>query len=141
MNRANTNYIVFKRANDEVNAWDVRRRGNGGFSEKKEIIPISEYYEQRRRKLIAEIVMSTDGDPIGDICVDRNTLRLKDYGTRRVGRPRNNWWNCGIKQYWEYLQQFHIMEIRGQQYDENNIRHVQHVKEAIVQGQGIPKAN
>ena len=90
MNRANTNYIVFKRANDEVNAWDVRRRGNGGFSEKKEIIPISEYYEQRRRKLIAEIVMSTDGDPIGDICVDRNTLRLKDHGARRVGRPRNN---------------------------------------------------
>ena len=50
-----------------------------------------------------------------------------------------NWWNCGIDQYWEYLQLFHIMEIRGQQYDENNIRHVQHVKEARAQGLGIPK--
>ena len=54
------------------------------------IIKISDYYEMQRRRLIIEIITKDATDPITNICIDRDTLHLKSYDTKRVGRPRFN---------------------------------------------------
>ena len=56
INRANSNEHVFRVANDTINTWEARSpEGGVGFKPKKRIIPISEYYELQRRKLIVTI--------------------------------------------------------------------------------------
>ena len=51
---------------------------------------VSDYYEKRRRMLIAKVIAADPDNPITEICIDRDTLKLIDQDVRRVGRPRNN---------------------------------------------------
>jgi len=137
VNRANSNEHVFRVANDSINTWDARRREGGeGFKPEKRIIPISEYYEQQRRKLIIAVLRSPQTDPITDICVDKSTLKLKDYETRRVGRPRFNWWIHGLHNYWAYLTRKYLPHYRTQEFSIENREHLVMIELAANNGWG-----
>ena len=113
VDRANSNTVVFQKANDTINSWRERQQLTGKYLRKKEIIPISKYYETQRRKLIITLITSDEDDPIANICVNKETLTLKDYAKWRIGRPRNNWWKRGIEEYWSFLTQHHFPDKRG----------------------------
>ena len=72
------------------------------FAITKQIIPISDYYEIQRRKLIIDIIQATNDNLIRRICADLN-LELVQYTGKRVGRPQNNRWIIGIVKFWEFL--------------------------------------
>ena len=103
---------------------------------RNETIPISEYYEGQRRKLIITIIRSDQEDPITDICTNKDTLKLKSYDTRRVGRPRFNWREYGLKHYWEYLIEKHLTHRRGQDFSFDNREHVALIQQAVHNGWG-----
>ena len=66
----NSNDFVMKLANAKINTWEARQKGEPEegdqpkFRNKKEIIWLSEYYEQLRRKFIMEIINASETDPI-----------------------------------------------------------------------------
>ena len=41
---------------------------------------------------------------IRKICIDNN-LRLIEHATKRVGRPRINWWLEGLTEFWKEIRQ------------------------------------
>ena len=91
VDRTNTNEHVYNSANHRA-----INQSNGGRGEVKHVIPISEYYENQRRKIVIEIITQDESNPITSICIDTDTLKLKSYNNKRVGRPRNNWWEQAI---------------------------------------------
>ena len=130
MNRENTNDEVFRRANDKVNErrpqWD-----------RKAIIPISKYYELRRRKMIAEVIAANEEDPISEICLVTDTLQLKEHDKRRVGRPRNNWWYLALSDYFSFLKRTYFPGLWGQPFSFDDARHVRAIKEAVENKWGL----
>ena len=123
--RANSNEAVFSRANEEINSWEARRREHGvGFLPMRKIVPISQYYEERRRKLVVEILNGEADDPISNICIDRSTLELRDYQSRRVGRPRYNWWIFGLNNYWNFLKTHYFRQYRWTELNLGNTQHI-----------------
>ena len=131
VNRNNTNEHVFAVANSSINTWGNRQKEHGGgFRPKKHIIPISDYYELQRRKLVVAILNEDQDNPITDICINKATLELKSYDERRVGRPRHNWWSFGLKQYWEYVTRTHLQRFYGVEFDSDNNDHIAVIHEA-----------
>ena len=85
VNRQHSNAYVFEVANATINSWHERRRtppANPGdpqrFLKRKQIVPMSEYYEETRRHLIVKILSAHPRDPIRQICVDEDTWELKE---------------------------------------------------------------
>ena len=73
------NHIVLKKANTVINTWDERRIENSEkFRKTKQIIWMGDYYEKIRRKLIVEIINAEQNDPIRNICMHPDTLKLKE---------------------------------------------------------------
>jgi hypothetical protein len=130
VNRANTNQRIFERANIEVG---YRMPG----TIRRKVIPVSECYEQRRRILISKVIKSETDNPISDICIDRDNLKLHHHDIRRVGRPKNNWWICGIANFFEFISKEHIVDLRGQVFSFENQVHVQAIKTAVDRGWGV----
>jgi len=63
---------------------------------------MSEYYELQRRRLIIKILNAPQTDPIKSICIENDTVKLKEYtGKKKWGGQRHNWWIYGIKNYWK----------------------------------------
>ena len=140
MNRTNSNEHVFRVANETVNGWDERRREGGkGFKPSKQIMRISDYYELQRRKLITTILQSPQEDPITNKCVDKSTLSLKGYATRRVGRPRFNWWVQGLQKYWENLTREYLPHYRAQEFSQECREHLVLIELAARNGWGLQK--
>ena len=109
-----------------------RVAGNEGrFRKFKLIIPISEYYEQQRRKLITEIIDATRDDPIKKVCVD-DQLHLVEHDGKRIGRPRNNGLINAVLNYWEYLRRNQFKGI-SMEFNFNNPAHVATIKRAVEQ--------
>ena len=103
--RSNTNENVLKLVNAKINTFEAREieREEGNppkFRKKKEIIWLSEYYEITRRTFIMEIINTNQANPIKEICVENETLKLKEYGKKRQYGPRQNWWKFGIQNLW-----------------------------------------
>ena len=85
MGRANSNAVVFRKANEAVKTSAVRQTSvEGKFKKIKSIIPISEYYEERRRKFVIDIMGAPADDPIKTVCID-NELHLLEHDGKRVG--------------------------------------------------------
>ena len=68
IDRANSNAEVFRRANAHV--WSA--------SGQRTIIPISEFYENQRRKLVMEIIRAPFFDPIRNVCAN-DSLKLVEH--------------------------------------------------------------
>ena len=143
VNRLNTNKEVFRRADEAVNSYQARQTNvEGIFRKKRSIIPISEYYEQQRRKLFIEIVTRNLDDPIRGACCDEN-LQLIEHGKKRVGRPRNNWWEHTLINFWDYLRKEHNVEYRYTALDRRNPIHINALKQLaqrLQQLEGGPMA-
>ena len=123
VNRQNTNEEVFKRANSRINSFAERHIREDRFRSRKEIIPISKYYEDQRRKLVVQIINAPQADPIRGATADAN-LRLIEYSTKRVGRPRNNWWTFALNQYWDHIIQQYHPELRGTALNLDSNQHI-----------------
>ena len=51
-------------------------------------------------KLLAKLITQRREDPAARASFDPETLRPHDYGKKRVGRPRLNWVNCTLQDFW-----------------------------------------
>ena len=80
-----SNKTVYAIANDKVNSWEARDAGNGIFKPIKKIIPLSEYYQNIRRKFIIELINKDPLVPEKRICVKRNSLHLEQYSFKKEG--------------------------------------------------------
>ena len=83
-----------------------------------------------------QTVQTDQTDLIADICIDTTTLALKDYGTRRVGRPRYNWWEHGLQHYWDYLTKEPLHQYNGHAFSQTNRAHAELLKQAAHDGVG-----
>ena len=65
--------------------------------EKTTVIPLSKYYLQMERKAIIAIINEEDEDPT-KFATTNERLHLKEYGFKKWGGPRYNWWQKGLKE-------------------------------------------
>ena len=93
------------------------------FRKEKKIIWLSEYYEIMRMRSIMDIINTDEEDPIKAICVENETLKLKEYGEKRQYGPRQNWWKYGIEHLWENVIQTRIEKYKETDFDEENLEH------------------
>ena len=130
MNRDNTNSKVVQEANLRINTYEARRTNQEHkFKKTKHIIPISDYYEIRRRSLIITIIQSSPDNPIREVCANAN-LELIEYRGKRIGRPRNNWWIIGITQLWAYIRRRQPYTNYGNtEFDWHNAAHIATLKQ------------
>ena len=59
--------------------------------DRRKIIPFSEYHMNRRVKLLGHILRSNGNDPMRQISFLPDSAHRVEYGTKRVGKPRQNW--------------------------------------------------
>ena len=59
--------------------------------DRRKIIPFSEYHMNRRVKLLGHILRSNGNDPMRQISFLPDSAHKVEYGTKRVGKPRQNW--------------------------------------------------
>ena len=77
--RTMSNLTVYAIANAKINSWEARDKG-GGFSRPiKKIIPLSEYYQNIRRKAIINLINEDQDTPEKRVCVQKNSLELERY--------------------------------------------------------------
>ena len=58
--------------------------------DRRKIIPFSEYHMNRRVKLLGHILRSNGNDPMRQISFLPDSAHRAEYGTKRVGKPRQN---------------------------------------------------
>ena len=80
--RRNTNKVLL----DEASSIAFPSRGD-----RRKMIPFSEFHMLRREKLLGHILRSDSSDPMRQISFLPVSARRADYGTKRVGKPRQNW--------------------------------------------------
>ena len=95
--RTHTNQFEYHRVEKEINGG--RRYGVGW----RRIEQLSGCYELQRRTVIADIITADDHDSVREITLNPGNLTQIDYGIRRVGGKRNNWWEKGISGYWDVI--------------------------------------
>ena len=119
--RFDNNYVYAeaKRAVDEQQA--------------KMIKPISEYLSERRKWLLAKLITLRDTDPVAKITFDPTTLQPPDYGKRRVGQPRLNWYKVTLQDFWQEVKDTFEQSRHQGQLDLNNPVHIQGILELAQQ--------
>ena len=81
--------------------------------------------------------MTTDNnDPIREIVLEGDGLQQLDYGFRRVGGKRNDWWQKGVQYHWNIIKTKLPPHLRYARFDEQNQEHQQHIERAAQQGLG-----
>ena len=130
MARTHTNSYVYAKAEQFLNQH--RERGQT----RKSIIKISEYYETQRRTLIADIICAESSDPIRQVTLQEGSLKQVDYGYRRVGGKRNNWWEKGVAGYWDAVKRELPPDLRYSSYNESCPIQEQHITAAAREGKG-----
>ena len=88
---------------------------------------MSEEYEIRRSKLIAEVLRKNADtkpkDPITDFLAP-GSLILADFpGKHRDGNPRHNWWTTGIKNDWNDITKEYFRACKNAQLNTKNREH------------------
>ena len=113
--RTNTNEYVYYRANLELNA-------NLRLTDKRKImIRMGDFYRLQRRKLIAKSIVADNNDPIRESALDADSLKQTDYGFRRPGGKRNDWWEKGIEEVWYYIRPYLSQRWFGAPFQKNNL--------------------
>ena len=136
LERTNTNEFVYSQAQEEL------KRGRREANPRQEICKISEFYEMQRRRLIASIIGGDDSDPIKCITLEPGNFKQIDYGFRRIGGKRNNWWEKGLESIWKVIQQVdgQDINIRYSNFNADNDLHVETLKKALKDGVGLGQA-
>ena len=102
---------VYALINAKINSWEARSKGRGYFKKTKTILPLSDYYFQVKRKAIIQLLNQEDGEPTKRVTIDDN-LKLKEYNFKKQGGVKHNWWEKGLKEYWEFLKIEHLLQRR-----------------------------
>ena len=97
VNRANTNERVYDRASAALNEHSTGDKGE------RIITPLRETYQTRKLRLLEQIISLPDKDPVKNITMDPKTLKPIDHGARRVGRPKSNWTENAMVDYWKHI--------------------------------------
>ena len=97
------NIVVYNIANEKNNSYEARNKGGGIFRPIKKIIPLSEYYQNIRRKAIINLINEEEETPEKAICIKPGTLDLNQYNFKKRGYPHYHWWYKGLENYWEYI--------------------------------------
>ena len=80
--RRNTNKVLL----DEASSIAFPSRGD-----RRKMIPFSEFHMLRREKLLGHTLRSDSSDPMRQISFLPVSAQRADYGTKRVGKPSQNW--------------------------------------------------
>ena len=88
----------------------------------------------QRRMLVADIINARPDNPIRAITIEGEGLKQMDYGFRRPGGKRNNWWEKGISQYWDVVKTSLPGALRYEAYNEERNLQIQHIKAAAARG-------
>ena len=112
--RTNTNKQILKTANEII---------KGETEKAKEIIKISDYYEIQRRKWLIAVINNRGLDPTGLIVIEDDSLQLIEYGIKRCGRPKYNWYLHALDKYWKYLCEIKYNQKTKGNFDIDNEEH------------------
>jgi hypothetical protein len=118
VDRRNTNKVLL----DEASSIAFPSRGD-----RRKMMPFSEFHMLRREKLLGHILRSDSSDPMRQISFLPVSAQRADYGTKRVGKPRQNWLHHTKKHVYEHI-------LRHYDYNESQIVD-QRVYEAAVNRQ------
>eukprot|EP00975_Prorocentrum_lima_P000532 103416-Prorocentrum_lima.AAC.1 len=67
------------------------------------MLPFSEYHQRSRIRALSRLFLARHHDPSAKATFNPDTLLPYDYGKKRVGAPRLNWYQCTCRDYWNQL--------------------------------------
>ena len=94
INRANSNKRVFEKANEHIRTVQQPH---------KRIKPYSEVYQDMKHSFLCEIIRGADAEPTKYVTFNPTTFKLWDYGLKRSGAPRKQWFNTGKQAIWQKI--------------------------------------
>lgn len=77
------------------------------------IQPLSKYHEKQRHILFARLIITREHEPSSRMTFQTDSLLPQEMGTRRVGRPRLNWYQETLKSFWQEAKTYHNSEGLG----------------------------
>ena len=92
VNRANTNDLVLRKANEEMEKYKPNSN---------KIKLFSELVREKRIKLAGHILRTSEDDPLRQVSYKPNSANTYEICKRRVGGPRQNWLVYTNKYIWE----------------------------------------
>ena len=89
----------------------------------------TEAYNKKRSSLYQQIVNGDVGRETQFISLDPETLKRRDYGDRRRGRPKKDWATNAAIDYWELTKELRKEPQKSQELDLDNQLHVDIIKD------------
>ena len=94
----------------------------------KIVLPVSRVYEDRKCELLVKLIRAPSSNPERHITIDED-LQMVDVGVRRVGRPRTNWHEKTIEEYWRRVGQRFDSSVRYLALDLSHQAHIAFIKQ------------
>ena len=69
----------------------------------KHVLLYSEFHEERNINLIGHVIGTNDNDPLRQVSLKPNSAEPINYGSKRVGRPKQSWLYEASKAVWEKM--------------------------------------
>ena len=103
---------------------------------RRRILKLSRFYDLQRRTLMVQLIRASPLDPIRAITLEEQCLVQIDYGIKRVGGPRNTWWEKGVTEYWDFVKLELAPELQYSTFNKDNVLHVNALVNAAAEGRG-----
>ena len=133
INRANSSVNVLEKANKLLEEYAIAQK-----KPIKEITKFSDYYKKIKIKRLINLI-ENEGNIIQKITYDQISLGPLNYGTRRPGRPRYDWINYTLKEYWEVIQESLGNSTLAHPFNPKNPTHITTIRRAAAQNFCDPK--
>jgi hypothetical protein len=83
------------------------RKGSAKFLARnagKQIELFSQTFQKRRKKLMGHVIRTDDSDPLRQVSLQPGTAKPVHWGTRRAGKPRQQWSHNVLNLIWKKTQ-------------------------------------
>ena len=84
-------HTYYDRSNTNARLLEEASKLAYGAGSTKKISLFSDFYANRRAKLLGHVIRATTNDPLRQVTLEPYSATRPSYGKKRVGKPRHNW--------------------------------------------------
>ena len=70
-------------------------------AKQKPLKPLTRIHKETRMKYLAKLIKAGNDEPGTAVTFDPQTLEPIDHGKKRVGRPKLNWYQVTVQDFWQ----------------------------------------
>ena len=104
---------------------------NVGSRNQRSVLSFADAYHTQKMKLFEDIAGRNQNDPFRETTLNQN-LQARDYGARRIGRPKRRWVTQVANQYWDRIKSSLAPDFQHAGLNLNDQQHVSAIEQKAI---------